>query len=503
MIAPDLASSGVWTAVVIITVYWLGVIVTLRGGIGVIAKLASSGVLIGTLIPGALLVTLGIVYLAQGNPSAAPMDVEHIFPAWTGIASIVLIVSNFGAYSGMEMNAVHVNRLRDPSRQFIRVMLVATALVLLILILPPLAISWVVPAGDVSLTAGIMQAFEAVLAFFGIQWLTPIIALAIVSASLAGFLTWLAGPSRSLLLVSREGGYMPPWFQRTNEAGVQVNILAAQGALTTVLALLYAFVPAVSNAYWIFMTITTSCLPAHVPVHVRRRVQPSEAPTRPSARLSRAGPHAALRHGLPLLARGDPDQLRPALAARDAEHDRLPVFVGGGILLLGAIVPALFLWLRKPSWKLAEHAVDEPPPEAGVVSDRALYWIVGAGLGVLLIVMLVGWNYDRQNDEADAKAQELIAAFEQAGLTAPDQDQIARTLGDDGGQVCETADSELVQGYWKLRLMVGGEFYTRAVRLDGRVRQGLSLVVDVYCPEKRPDIEDLFEEWDFDDVVRD
>ena len=135
--------------------------------------------------------------------------------------------------------------------------------------------------------------------------------------------------------------------------------------------------------------------------------------------------------------------------------------------------------------------------------ERTIYWLVGGFLGVLLIAMLVGWNYDRQNDEADAKAAELIAAFEGAGLTAPDQDQIARTLGDDGGQVCETADSELVQGYWKLRLMVGGEFYTRAVRLDGRVREGLSLVVDVYCPEKRPDIEDLFEEWDFDDTVRD
>ena len=135
--------------------------------------------------------------------------------------------------------------------------------------------------------------------------------------------------------------------------------------------------------------------------------------------------------------------------------------------------------------------------------ERTIYWIVGGILGVLLIAMLVGWNYDRQNAEADAKAQELIAAFEEAGLRAPDQDQIARTLGDDGGQVCETADSELVQGYWKLRLMVGGEFYTRAVRLDGRVREGLSLVVDVYCPEKRPDIEDFFEGWEFDDVVRD
>jgi hypothetical protein len=121
---------------------------------------------------------------------------------------------------------------------------------------------------------------------------------------------------------------------------------------------------------------------------------------------------------------------------------------------------------------------------------------------VLLVVMLVGWNYDRQNAEADAKAQELIAAFEAAGLPAPDQDQIARTLGDDGGQVCETADSELVQGYWKLRLLHGGEYYVRPVRLDGRFREGLSIVVDVYCPEKRPDIEDFFEDWTFYDTVR-
>ena len=135
--------------------------------------------------------------------------------------------------------------------------------------------------------------------------------------------------------------------------------------------------------------------------------------------------------------------------------------------------------------------------------ERTIYWIVGGILGVLLIVMLVGWSDDRQNAEADAKATELIAAYEAAGLRAPDQDEIARRLGDDGGQVCDTADSELVQGYWKLRLGVGGEFYVRPVRLDGKIREGLSLVVDVYCPEKRPDIEEFFEGWDFDDVVRD
>ena len=51
-------------AEVIVSVYWLRMQLALRGGIGVIAKLASSGVLIGTLIPGALLVILGIIFLA-------------------------------------------------------------------------------------------------------------------------------------------------------------------------------------------------------------------------------------------------------------------------------------------------------------------------------------------------------------------------------------------------------------------------------------------------------
>ncbi|MGH3028121.1 MAG: APC family permease [Gaiellaceae bacterium] len=354
VIAPDLAASGVWTAIVIIVVYWLGVLVQLRGGIGVIAKLASSGVLIGTLIPGILLVGLGIIYLAQGNASAAPMDADHIFPEWAGIASIVLIVSNFGAYSGMEMNAVHVGRLRDPKNQFPRVMLVATVLVLLILILPPLAISWVVPAADVSLTAGIMQAFDAVFAFFGIQWLTPIVGLAIVSASLAGFLTWLAGPSRSLLLVSREGGYLPPWFQRTNDTGVQVNILVAQGILTTALALLFAFSAAVSNAYWIFMTITTSVyllmyLSMFVAAYNLRKRQPDHPRGYRAPALTLLCAVGFLSSLAAILISFVPPSQLGTLSTTG-----YLVFVGGGIILLGVVMPLLCLWLRKPSWKTAE-----------------------------------------------------------------------------------------------------------------------------------------------------
>ena len=66
VINPALASSGVWTAAVIIVIYWSGVWVSSRGTKGV-AGLASGGLIIGTLIPGAVLVLLGMVFLGQGN----------------------------------------------------------------------------------------------------------------------------------------------------------------------------------------------------------------------------------------------------------------------------------------------------------------------------------------------------------------------------------------------------------------------------------------------------
>src|SRR3954452_2527370 len=152
VINPALATSGVWTALIIVVVYWTGVWVSSRGTKG-IAGLASGGLIIGTLIPGIVLVTLGVIYLGQGNESAAPMDAAHILPEWAGLASLVLIVNNFLSYSGMEMNAVHVGSLRNPSKDVAKSMFLAMSLVLAIFILPALAISFFVPAEELSLTA--------------------------------------------------------------------------------------------------------------------------------------------------------------------------------------------------------------------------------------------------------------------------------------------------------------------------------------------------------------
>jgi glutamate:GABA antiporter len=348
---PDLASNGVWTALVIMICYWTGVWVSSRGTKGV-AGLASSGLIIGTLIPGVVLVLLGAIFLGQGHPSAAPMDASHILPQWAGLASLVLIVNNFLSYSGMEMNAVHVGSLRNPRKEFPRSMFLAMGLVLLIFILPALAISWVVPADQLSLTAGVMQAFDAVFAQFGAQWLTPLIGIMLVTASLGGMLTWLAGPSKGLLLISRQEGYLPPFLQRLNKHGIQQNILVTQGIVTTVIALAYAFIPDVSSAYWIFSVITTQVylimylLMFVAAVQLRRKYPDQPRGYRAPMIVGLCGVGFAASLAALLIGFIPPSQFESGNAGVYF------LIVAGGALGLGLLVPFLFYKSRKPSWRI-------------------------------------------------------------------------------------------------------------------------------------------------------
>ena len=349
-IDPRLAGNGVYTAVIIIVLFWAGVLVTSRGSI-LVAALSSSGTVIGTLIPGAIIVALGVAYLLQGHHSEAPMTAHHLLPAWQGIASIVLVVNSFFTYAGVEVNAVHIDELRNPARDYPKSIFVALGLCLAVFIFPTLAIAWVVPSHQISFTAGVMQAFNRLLAHFGLAFGVPVMAIALAAGALAGMLAWLDGPSEGLLKIGRQQGFLPPYFQRVNRQGIEVRILTAEGVVITVIALLYAFIPSVSHAYWIFAVMATQVyMIMYVLMFMAairlRRTQPDHARgyRAPALRLlcliGVVSALAALVIGfIP------PSQFGHSNAVLYA------VLILAGILTIGVLPPLLMDRLRRRQWK--------------------------------------------------------------------------------------------------------------------------------------------------------
>jgi glutamate:GABA antiporter len=306
---------------------------------------------IGTLIPGAIIVALGVAYLLQGHHSEAPMTAHHLLPAWQGISSVVLVVSSFFTYAGVEVNAVHVDELRNPGRDYPKSIFLALGLCLAVFILPTLAISWVVPSHQISFTAGVMQAFNRLLTHFGLGFGVPVIAIALAAGALAGMMAWLDGPSEGLLRIGRERGFLPPYFQRVNGHGIEVRILTAEGIVITAIALLYAFIPSVSHAYWIFAVMATQ---VYMIMYVLMFIA--------AIRLRRSQPDHARGYRAPALALLCVIGVMSSAAAlligfvppsQLGHSNRLvyAVVIIAGILTVGILPPLLMDRLRRPHWK--------------------------------------------------------------------------------------------------------------------------------------------------------
>ncbi|MDR0431949.1 MAG: amino acid permease [Bifidobacteriaceae bacterium] len=242
---PGMSNSGLFTAVLILAVYWTATVITMRGG-NLFARVSSWGGVIGTLIPALMLIVLGAIWLKSGQPSQVPLNAGAVIPPFTGIASIVLVVSNVLSYAGMEVNAVHVGQLRDPRRGFPKAMVLSLCLILGIFILPTIAIA--VPNKDLGFTNGILVAFQNFFEHWDASWMTNVVAAAIAFGALASVISWVAGPSTGLLAAARTG-LLPPLLQRRNRHGIQVGILVPQGIIVSLLALMFVLVPNVSNAF--------------------------------------------------------------------------------------------------------------------------------------------------------------------------------------------------------------------------------------------------------------
>lgn len=251
---PSLASNGLYTGILILVIFWGATFVALRG-VSTTAKIASFGMIAGTAIPAAALIILMIIWLGDGQTSNTPLAVADVVPDVTGLSGLVLIISNFIAFAGLEVNAVHVRDMKDPGKGYPKALTLAGISIVVMYMLGSIAIAVMVPNSSINLNAGAPQAFTLFGSTFGVPWLGQILSGLLVVGILAAATSWVAGPSRGLLNVGREG-YLPPGLQKTNAAGVQAPILIVQGIVVSVLAMAFVFIPSVGSAFWILQAMT-------------------------------------------------------------------------------------------------------------------------------------------------------------------------------------------------------------------------------------------------------
>ena len=249
-----LSGNSIYVLCLVLIVYWLATLLNLRG-MRTSGTITKWGTLLGTVLPAAVLVLLGMIYWGTGNHIDINMAPREFFPDLTNFNNIVLAASIFLFYAGMEMSAVHVKDVRNPGENYPAAICIASIITVLIFVFGTLAIGFIIPKGEINLVQSLLVAYDRLFDHFGVRWLGSVIAICLTFGVLAQVVAWVGGPSKGLLEVGR-AGYLPPFMQKTNHRGVQVGILTIQGIIVTLLSVFFVILPSVQTAYQIISQLT-------------------------------------------------------------------------------------------------------------------------------------------------------------------------------------------------------------------------------------------------------
>lgn len=248
-----LASNKTYTLIIALVVYWAATLNAFRGQ-KLANVLSTYGGMVGTIIPGAILIVLGIVYVCMGKP----IDLAQMpfVPDFSNAGTIVLAASIFLFYAGMEIQAVHVNDMRNPAKDFPKAVFLSILVIVAVYSLGTLVIGLVIPSKDINLLQSLLVAYKALWKSFGLSWLGNVMAVLIMFGVIGQVSALVTGPSTGLMAVA-QSGYLPRGIQKLNKNNVSVPILLIQGAFVSLILLLLIVLPTVESAYQIMSQMAT------------------------------------------------------------------------------------------------------------------------------------------------------------------------------------------------------------------------------------------------------
>ncbi|HYW75366.1 MAG TPA: APC family permease, partial [Gammaproteobacteria bacterium] len=246
---PRLAGDRDFVVAVILAVYWIATFANLRGtrASGLISSLCLGA---GVLLPSVVLISLAIVYVAQGRPVHLAFSTSP--SPWLPLShpqeSLVLFLSFIFGVVGIEVSASHAREVSNVRRNYPIAVFAAAVLGFVLTLLGGLAVAVVVPASRLDMVSGSVQALQALFATWHLAALVPAAAVLVALGAAGQVSTWVVGPVKGLWAAGRNGN-LPPSLQSANRHGVPRNLLMLQALAMSAVALVFLVVPSVDTAF--------------------------------------------------------------------------------------------------------------------------------------------------------------------------------------------------------------------------------------------------------------
>lgn len=254
IISPNLAQNKVYVLAVILGCFW-GMTLLNYLGIRTSSLFSTLGVILGTIAPGILIIGLGLSWLLGDNPSHVAFNTQSLMPDLSSLGNLVFLAGLFLAFAGLEVTAAFAGEVKNPAKNYPRAILLSAVITFSLFLLGSLAIAIVIPKNDISLVAGLMDAFKIFFSAYKLEWILPGMGILLIIGAIAEVNSWIVGPVKGLHATSVHGN-LPPFFQNLNSHGTPTHLLLFQAIIVTISSCAFLFMPTLSSSYWLLSALS-------------------------------------------------------------------------------------------------------------------------------------------------------------------------------------------------------------------------------------------------------
>jgi glutamate:GABA antiporter len=254
LISPELANNKFFVLSVILIGFW-GMTFLNYLGIKTSGWFSAIGVIVGTILPGIFIIFLGFSWFIGDHQIQTTISWDALIPSFADLGNLVFLAGMFLAFAGLEVSAAYASDVKDPQKNYPRAIILGSVITFSLFMLGSLAIAFVIPKQEISLVAGLMDAFKIFFQYYHLSWILPIMAVLLIIGAIAEVNSWIIGPVRGLYETSIHGN-LPPYFQKVNHRNVPTRLLFFQAVLTSVVSLVFLYMPQISSGFWILTALS-------------------------------------------------------------------------------------------------------------------------------------------------------------------------------------------------------------------------------------------------------
>ena len=210
---------------------------------------------IGTFAIAAVILVIGAISFRMTG-MANPMNASTVFPALTDWRSLSLLSVVCLNYVGLELGPVLGDEIKEPRKNMPRAALAAGIATVVVYLLTTAALQAAMPAKEIGVIDGILQAVKRVATKIDLPWILTPIALLMTMNAAGNASAWLAGSARIPFVIGLDR-YLPAALGRIHPRYCTPHVaLVVQGLASSLFIIINATGSSVHDMYMSLLQTT-------------------------------------------------------------------------------------------------------------------------------------------------------------------------------------------------------------------------------------------------------